>query len=120
MIHIGIDPILFSLGSFSLSWHSLAMVVAIGIGVWLPARLVAKAGLSADTLYEMAFWAAPGGIIGARLVHGVDYWSSYLANPGANLAVCQGGLALWGGILGGPITAAIVHSIQGFGFGRYA
>ncbi len=50
MIAIGIDPILISLGSFSLSWHGLFMAIAIAVGVWLPARLAIKAGLSADTL----------------------------------------------------------------------
>ena len=44
MINIGIDPILVTLGPFSLSWHSLFIVVAIAVGVWLPVRLVAKAG----------------------------------------------------------------------------
>ena len=89
MIRIGIDPILFNLGSLSLSWHSLFMVVAIGIGVWLPARLVAKAGLSVDRLYSIALWGVPGGIIGARLVHVIDYWSRYMANPGNIFAFCS-------------------------------
>jgi phosphatidylglycerol:prolipoprotein diacylglycerol transferase len=120
MINIGIDPILFNLGSLSLSWHSLFMAIAIGVGVWLPARLVAKAGLSADTLYTMAFWAVPGGIIGARLVHVIDYWGTYLANPGTILAVWKGGLAVWGAILGGTITALIFARIRGFAFARYA
>ncbi len=120
MITIGIDPILISLGSFSISWHSLFMIVAIVVGVWLPARLVAKAGLSVDTLYSMALWAIPGGIIGARLVHVIDYWSFYSANPGLILALWKGGLALWGGILGGTLTAVIFARISGFPLARYA
>ena len=120
MINIGIDPILFNLGSFSLSWHSLGMVIAIGIGVWLSARLVAKVGLSEDRLYMIAFWGVPGGIIGARLVHVIDYWGTYVANPGAILAVWKGGLAIWGGILGGTITALIYARVRGFAVAHYA
>ncbi len=120
MITIGIDPILISLGSFSLSWHSLFMAIAIVVGVWLPARLVAKAGLSVDTLYSLALWAVPGGIIGARLVHVIDYWGYYSANPGAILAFWAGGLALWGGILGGTLTAVIFARIRAFPLARYA
>ena len=119
MIEIGIDPILFNLGSFSLSWHSLFMVIAIAVGVWLSARLVAKAGLSVDRLYSIALWGVPGGIIGARLVHVIDYWSHYMANPGTILAVWQGGLAIWGGILGGTITTVIFGRIRGFAVARY-
>ncbi len=120
MITIDINPILISLGSLSLSWHSLFMAIAIGVGVWLPARLVAKAGLSVDRLYSIALWGIPGGIIGARLVHVIDYWSHYSANPGAILAIWQGGLAIWGGILGGTITVVIFAKIRGFALARYA
>ena len=94
MITIDIDPILISLGSFSLSWHSLFMAIAIAVGVWLPARLTAKTRLPVDKLYSLVFWAIPGGIIGARLVHVIDYWSYYLANPGAILAFWEGGLIM--------------------------
>lgn len=120
MITIGIDPILISLGSFSLSWHGLFTAIAIVVGVWLPVRLAAKAGLSVEPLYSLAIWGVPGGIIGARLVHVIDYWSYYSANPGAILAVWEGGLAIWGGILGGTLTAIIFARISGFSIARYA
>ncbi len=121
MINIGLDPILLTLGPFSLSWHGLFMVVGIAVGVGLPAYLVTKARLSVDTLYSIALWAVPGGIIGARLVHVVDYWSYYSANPGTILAFWAGGLALWGGILGGTLTGVIFAGIKrDFPFGRYA
>ncbi len=120
MITIGIDPILISLGPFSVSWHSLFMTVAIVVGVWLPVRLAARAGLSVEPLYSLALWGVPGGIIGARLVHVIDYWSYYSANPGAILAFWEGGLALWGGILGGTLTAVIFTRIRGFPIGGYA
>ncbi len=71
------------------------MAVAIAVAIWLSARLVAKAGLSVDTLYSLALWCIPGGLIGARLVHVIDYWNYYLANPGSILAFWQGGLAVW-------------------------
>ncbi|MFC2034557.1 prolipoprotein diacylglyceryl transferase [Chloroflexota bacterium] len=120
MINIGLDPILFTLGPFSITWHSLFIVVGIAVGVWIPARLVAKAGLSTDRLYMIALLGVPGGIIGARLVHVIDYWSYYLANPGIIFAFWQGGLAIWGGILGGTLTVLIFAKIKGFALGHYA
>ena len=114
MISIGIDPILLTLGAFSISWHSLFIMLGIAVGVWIPARLVARAELSVDTLLSLALWGVPGGVIGARLVHIIDYWGYYLANPGAILAFWQGGLAIWGGIIGGVLTAGIFARIKGF------
>ena len=120
MISIGLDPILLTLGPFSLSWHSLFLVVGIMVGVWLSARLVAKAGLSADEIYSMAPWAILGGIIGTRLVHIIDYWDHYLANPGAIFAIWAGGMAIWGAILGGTIAGVLYARIRGFPVADYA
>lgn len=53
-------------------------------------------------------------------MHVIDYWSYYSANPGAILAFWEGGLAIWGGILGGTITGIIFARISGFSIARYA
>ncbi|MBI2328868.1 MAG: prolipoprotein diacylglyceryl transferase [Chloroflexi bacterium] len=120
MISIGIDPLLLTLGPFSISWHSLFIVVAIVVAVWLSAYLVAKAGLSADIIYSLAPWAVLGGIIGTRLVHVIDYWGFYSANPAAIFAVWQGGMAIWGAILGGTLAGFIFARIKGFALAGYA
>ena len=114
------DPILISIGPFALSWHGLFVVAAIVVGVWLPARLTARAGLPVETLHSMAIWAIPGGVIGARLVHVIDYWDYYLANHGAILTIWEGGLALWGAILGGTLAAVIFAKIKDFPIAGYA
>ncbi|MAF85175.1 MAG: prolipoprotein diacylglyceryl transferase [Dehalococcoidales bacterium] len=119
MIHIGLDPILLTWGPFSISWHSLFIVVAVVVGVWLSARLVVKAGLSMDRLYSLALWGIIGGIIGTRLVHVIDYWGYFSANPRVILAFWQGGLAIWGAILGGAIAGVIFARIKGFPIPRY-
>jgi phosphatidylglycerol:prolipoprotein diacylglycerol transferase len=120
MIEIGTNPILFRLGPLSLSWHSLFSIVAIVVGVWLFARLAARVGLSVDRVYSLALWAIPGGIIGARLVHVIDYWSSYAANPRAILAIWEGGIAIWGGILGGTLAALVYARVSPFSIAVYA
>ncbi len=119
MISIGINPILFTLGPFSLSWHSLFIVLGIAVAVWLSARLSVRAGLSADRLYSIAIWAVPGGIVGSRLVHVIDYWDAYMANPAAIFALWEGGMAIWGAILGGIITAIVYAWVKRFSIAGY-
>ncbi|MEE8470868.1 MAG: prolipoprotein diacylglyceryl transferase [Dehalococcoidia bacterium] len=120
MIDIGIDPILISLGFLSISWHALLTAIAVAVGVWLVARLVLRAGLSLDILYAGALWAILGGIVGARLVHVIDYWSFYSANPGAIMSFWEGGLAIWGAILGGTLTTLIFARVRRLPFAPYA
>ncbi len=119
-IVININPEIFGVGSLSVSWHGLLMVLGIITAVLLSARLVAKAGLSVDQLYNLAFWSVPGGILGARFIHVIDYWDYYIANPGNIMAIQKGGLALWGGILGGILVALIYARIKKLKLAEYA
>ena len=53
-------------------------------------------------------------------MHVVDYWSYYSANPGSIFAFWEGGLAVWGGILGGALTALVFARITGLALAPYA
>ncbi len=117
---INIDPIIFRIGSLEIAWHGIFMVVGLVAAVLLSVRLVAKAGLSVDQFYNIALWSIPGGIIGARLIHVIDYWDFYIANPGNILAIYKGGLALWGGILGGILVALLYARIKKLNIAGYA
>lgn len=119
-ITINIDPIIFSLGPLTITWHSLFIVVAIVAAVLLSARLVSRAGLSIDDFYPLAWWGILGGIIGSRLVHVVDYWSRFMADPVAILRIWEGGLAVWGAILGGTLGAMVYARIRRFPLRGYA
>ena len=119
-MEININPEIFGVGSLSVSWHGLLMVVGIITAVLLSARMVSKAGLSPDELYNIALVCVPAGIVGARLIHVFDYWDFYIANPGLIPALHRGGLALWGGILGGILAAFIYARIKKLKLWDYA
>jgi phosphatidylglycerol---prolipoprotein diacylglyceryl transferase len=52
---------------------------------------------------EMTVWAAVGGIFGAKIFDMLDNWESTMHDPWGALA-SGGGLAIYGGLLGGFIT----------------
>ena len=106
MIEIPIGPNLFStglVGSLLLSWHGFLSFVAIATAVLLIGRWAPLRGIDPDAIYSIAVWVIIGGIVGARLVHVVDYWAIYQKNPEQILYIWKGGIGLWGGILGGLI-----------------
>ena len=109
MITISINPIIFSIGHFIVRWYSLIVISAIGIGVWLAAREAGRKGFKKDEIYDGALWVVVGGLIGARLFHVLDHWPhEYATNPVRALYIWEGGLAIWGGVLGGLIAVAIL------------
>ena len=118
MIKIGIDPIIFEAGFFTLRWYSLAVLAAAVTGIWWTARAIKKEGLKTDQLYTLALWALPGGILGSRLVHVVDQMSYYITQPGA--IVGGQGEAITGAILGGALGAYIGAKVHKLNFGILA
>ncbi len=117
MFTISIDPIIFNIGHFALRWYSLILLLAIGVGIWLTAREAERKGLSKDDIYDIALLIIVGGLIGARLFHVLDHWShEYAANPIGALYIWEGGLAIWGAIIGGLLVAALVSWKRGWRF----
>ena len=108
MITISIDPIIFQIGHFALRWYGLIVLAAIQVGIWLIAREVERKGFKKDDFYSAAMWIIIAGIIGARLFHVLDHWHEYSINPSRALYIWEGGLAIWGGLIGGLIAAAVV------------
>jgi phosphatidylglycerol:prolipoprotein diacylglycerol transferase len=115
MITINIDPVIFSIGHFMLRWYALIVITAILVGVWLTAREAERKGFKKEEIYDSAQWVIIAGIIGARLFHVLDHWpDEFAANPIRALYVWEGGLAIWGAVIGGLIAAAIIARRRGW------
>jgi phosphatidylglycerol:prolipoprotein diacylglycerol transferase len=117
MITINIDPIIFNIGHLALRWYSLILMFAIVVGVWLTAREAERKNFKKEDIYDAAVWIIVGGLIGARLFHVLDHWShEYAANPIRALYIWEGGLAIWGAVVGGLIVAALISRKKGWRF----
>jgi len=119
VITVSINPIIFSIGHFHLRWYSLIVMTAIAVGVWLTAREAGRKGFKKDDIYDAAIWVVLAGLLGARLFHVIDHWPDvFSANPIRALYIWEGGLAIWGGVFGGLIAAAILARRRGWRLSR--
>ncbi len=100
-IVIDINPILFSAGPIVIRWYGLMISLAILAGLVLAIREGGRLGISEDDVLYVALWGVPLGLIGARIFHVLDVWEYYANYPLQVLAIQQGGLALYGGLIGG-------------------
>ena len=105
-ISIPFNPNIIDIGPFLLSWHGFLTFVAVATAVILTVRWGRREGLDGDAILSVAVWGIIGGIIGARVLHVIDFWSFYGANPVSILQVWQGGIAIYGAILGGFVSAS--------------
>lgn len=117
MFTISIDPIIFNIGHFALRWYGIILLIAMGTGIWLTAREAERKSFKKDDIYDAAVWIIIGGLIGARLFHVLDHWShEYAANPIRAFYIWEGGLAIWGALIGGLIVGALVARRRGWRF----
>ncbi len=118
-MEIGIDPVLFEIGSLEVRWYGVMVALAVLVGVTVPALLARKEGLGGITqnqIVSMAIWAVPGGIIGARLIHVFDRWSYFADHP---LEIFGGaGMGIFGAILGGTLVGVLYARVKGIPVGR--
>ena len=120
MIEINIDPYLINTTVFAVTWHGFFTFVAIITAIVLVTRWAPRSGIPSYMVQNTAIWAILGGIIGARIVHVVDYWHYYSANLDQILAIWNGGIGLMGAFLGGFVGGAIYAFIQKYPIGRLA
>ena len=105
---IDIDPVIFRIGHFGIGWYGLIVGTALVIGVWLALREAERKGLRRADVESLSFWVIAGGISGARLLHVIDRWDLYAADPVSVIAIWNGGLAILGAVLGGMIAGVVV------------
>lgn len=111
-ITIGLDPAL-DIGPFTLSWHGFLTFISVALGVFLVVRWGAREGFSADGIYSVSVWCILGGIIGARLLHVIDFWEDiYQHDPVKALEIWRGGVTIYGAILGGFVSGALYILIR--------
>jgi phosphatidylglycerol:prolipoprotein diacylglycerol transferase len=106
-IPIYIDPTLLTLGPLVITWHGFFTAVGTVVGIWLAVRWAQRAGFLEDDVLSVAMWGVVGAVVGARLFHVVDQWGYYASDPLAILRVNEGGLAIFGTVVGGPLAGAI-------------
>ncbi|MBE5805030.1 MAG: prolipoprotein diacylglyceryl transferase [Clostridiales bacterium] len=88
-----------------LPWYSVLIVTGICLALLIASREEKRLSLPKDTVVDMALWIIPFGVIGARLYYVAFSWETFAGDPLSILYVWEGGLAIYGGVLGGLLAA---------------
>lgn len=120
MIKIGIDPNLVEFGGLVIAWHGVFTSVGILAGVWLAARLMRGSGESDDPVYNGAILAVPIAIVGARILHIAANWNYYAGDVPRMLRITEGGISVWGAVIGGVLGGFIYVMWKNVPLGKFA
>lgn len=100
--------------------YGLLISLGIGLGVWLCSRQEERLGLPKDTAVDFALWVIPAAIIGARLYYVAFQWEAYRDDLSRVFRVWEGGMAIYGGVIGGAMAALLYARIKKRPFGALA
>jgi phosphatidylglycerol:prolipoprotein diacylglycerol transferase len=121
MLTINIDPVLVHIGHFMIRWYSLIVTASLGLGVFVASREAKRKGLADEDFFDGVVWVVIAGLIGARLFHVIDHWpDEFAANPVRVLYIWEGGLAIWGAVVGGLAALALFARVRGLRLGLLA
>lgn len=120
MIKIGIDPIIFSIGSFVVRWYGLMIDIAvITVVVWALHAVQKSARLTYDTVLNAALVGVPSGLVFSRLLHIIDQWQYFASRPLSGL-LSGDGLTIYGAVLGAVLGLWVYSKWSKFQFGYLA
>ncbi len=83
--------------------YGALIALSILMGVFLCARDEQRLSLPKDTAVDMALFAVPLAIVGARLYYVAFQWDMFKDDPVSILYLWEGGLAIYGAVIGGAL-----------------
>lgn len=110
-----INSIAFDLGFFEVHWYGVIIALGMLFAFCYAAYRANQSGISVDNLLDYIIFAVPSGIIFARVYY---VFFDYLSRPELYktfydfVAFWEGGIAIYGGVLGGLLAMFIVSRVK--------
>ena len=95
----------FSILGFPIYWYGLLIAAGLLLGVLCASTREKKLGLKKDTTLDFLLLALPLALVGARVYYVAFTWENYAGNPLSVFNLREGGLAIYGGVIGGALAA---------------
>ncbi|MGN1113022.1 MAG: prolipoprotein diacylglyceryl transferase [Acutalibacteraceae bacterium] len=108
-----IDPIVFSSGGFKITWYGVIIMTGLILAV-IYAMTVSKKryGIDPDKLLNCVMVGLITAIIGARVYYVAFEWERYSKDLSKIFSINEGGLAIYGGLIGALVGGLIVAKIS--------
>ncbi len=108
-----VQEVAFSIGSFQVRWYGIIIAVGFLLAILYAARSAKKMNIDMNRLIDAVLVGLIGSVICARLYYVIFYpGDKYWKNPMEILKIHEGGLAIYGGIIGAMLFGGIMAKIR--------
>ncbi|MEX3610085.1 prolipoprotein diacylglyceryl transferase [Rothia sp. LK2588] len=114
----------FDVGPLRIHFYALCILAGIAICLWLTTRRWERMGQDPEAVWDIALWAIPFGLVGARAYHVLITDPASYFGPGADpwgwAKIWEGGIGIMGAITVGALGAFIACRRLGVSLTRFA
>lgn len=102
------SPVVFELSGFKIYWYGVIIALGFLFATIYCTRRCKEFGIQSDDFLDVLLWAIPLGVVGARLYYVIFNFQIFSNDLLSILNTRTGGLAIYGGIIGGAIALLLV------------
>ena len=102
------NPTAFSIGNVHIAWYGIIIAVGILLAMFMAFKNCKRFGVNSDKLVDVVLGGLIGGVVGARLYYVAFSWSDYKDNLSSIWHTWEGGMAIYGGVIGAFLVGMIV------------
>jgi phosphatidylglycerol:prolipoprotein diacylglycerol transferase len=102
-----IDRIAIHIGFISIYWYAIAIITGIILGLIISSYIAKKENINPDIIYDVLLYGLPSAIICARIYYVAFNFSQYKDNLFDIIKINEGGIAIYGAIIGALISTYI-------------
>ena len=107
---------LFGIEGLNIAWYGIIIACGMVLGFALAICRCRKTGINKERIYDLALWLIPVCIICARAYYVIFEWDNYKNDLLSVFEINRGGLAIYGGVLGGVAVALIYCKVKRISF----
>lgn len=107
-LSFNINRVAFQIGPFTVYWYGILIAIGVALALTYAMSKARKSGVHPDRFIDVIMGGFVGGIIGARLYYVVFEWDYYKENLGEIYKIWNGGLGIYGGLIGALLVAFLM------------
>ncbi|CAM3281168.1 prolipoprotein diacylglyceryl transferase [Sporolactobacillus spathodeae] len=115
-----LNRVAFQLGALHIYWYGIIIACGALLGLLLAMREGKRRGLGQDTYVDLILFAAPIAVICARIYYVAFEWPYYSQHPGQIIAIWNGGIAIYGALIGAVATTVVFCLVRHLPFWKVA
>ncbi|MBQ8833463.1 MAG: prolipoprotein diacylglyceryl transferase [Oscillospiraceae bacterium] len=105
-------PRVLEIGPLTVHYYGLIIAVGLMLAVLYALRRSKEFGLKEDDILDGVLWVTPFAIACARAYYCIFSWEEYAPDPISVLYIWNGGLAIYGGVLGAIVGVIVFCRIK--------